>query len=217
MMSRTIAIAMFGIGLGLACAAVGCGSKETPPSQPSVSLTPDDKGDGKDNPTPPAAVIRPTYELDPAKHLIPTGLVSGILAGEVVTAEARLEVAVPPDLTALPPDLTAALARGPHTDQQRAPSDPSLKSASAVLTGAAPSLTFDIATGSAGTAAELFVEATDGVYLPIARKVGEPTAGVQRFRINLEGIDELAALKGRTLRLTVATHSGGAETSWVVR
>ena len=141
----------------------------------------------------------------------------GICREICVPAEAQLEVAVPPDVAALPPDLALALDRVPHTDARRAPSDPSLNSASAVLTGAAPSLTFDIAIGSAGVAAELFVEATDGVYLPVAQKVGQPTAGVQRFRIDLKGIDEIAALKGRTLLLTVATHAGGAETSWVVK
>jgi hypothetical protein len=35
--------------------------------------------------------IKPTYELEPAKHVIPTGLVSGVMAGEQVVAEVHLE------------------------------------------------------------------------------------------------------------------------------
>ena len=92
-----------------------------------------------------------------------------------------------------------------------------LKSAKAMLSGPAPAITFDIATGAAGPRAEFYVEAPDGVYLPVPAKVGEPANGIQRFRIDLKGVDEVAKLAGKPLRLTVATPAGGSELGWVVK
>ena len=83
--SRTIVAVLLGFGLALLA---GCGSKPEP-QQP----TPPEGGPGGDpKPAPQQPVVGPaTYETDVAKHAIPSGPVSGVLGGEKVTGEARLE------------------------------------------------------------------------------------------------------------------------------
>ena len=160
-------------------------------------------------------------EITPADPALPVQLVLqfeyGICREICVPAEAKFDVSVASDVASLPPEVTTALARVPRPEASRLASDPGLKAARAVLTGSAPGLAFDIVTGSAGADAELFVEASDGGYLPMPQKVGAASAGVQRFRIDLKGVDELPTLKGKTLQLTIAGANGGAEASWVVK
>lgn len=139
----------------------------------------------------------------------------GICREICVPAEARIELVVPPTLASMPPELAAALDRVPVSGGQ-GPAAPALKSASAMLSGAKPGMIFDVAGGSAEVA-DLFVEALDGSYLPMTDKPGATAGGVRRFRIDLKGIDDVASLKGKPLRITIVTASGGAEAEWVVK
>ena len=145
----------------------------------------------------------------------------GICREICVPAEARMRLTLPPSLTVLPPEIATALARVPRVlDAAPEPGPsalPRLAGASAVLGGPAAALTFDIATGAAAARADLFVEAPDGVYLPMTVKAGEVRAGVQRFRIDLKGVEDAAKLAGKALRLTITGINGGTEQSWVVR
>jgi hypothetical protein len=87
--SRTIAVVVLGLGLA---AAGGCGSKSEPPNGPGPDQPGGEPGTARPNgdaKTP--APINATYQTDPARHAIPTGAVSGILGGEAVTAEVKLE------------------------------------------------------------------------------------------------------------------------------
>ncbi len=145
----------------------------------------------------------------------------GICREICVPADVRLRLTLPPSLAVVPPDIATALARVPRAlaaaAEPGASALPRLAGASAVLTGPAAALTFDIATGAAGARADLFVEAPDGVYLPMPVKAGEARAGVQRFRIDLKGVEDAAKLAGKPLRLTITGISGGTEQSWLVR
>jgi hypothetical protein len=82
---------IFAVFLGCGSAfALGCGSKPQPaPEQPTAALTPDNNS----NPprVDPGPVVKATYELDPAKHVIPSGPVTGQLVGVPVTAEVTVE------------------------------------------------------------------------------------------------------------------------------
>jgi hypothetical protein len=86
--SRMIVALVLGFGLAVAA---GCGSK--PGSAPGGEPGPDQQGNTQPNTDPkPAPAAGPaTYETDVAKHAFPAGQVSGVLAGEAVTGEARLE------------------------------------------------------------------------------------------------------------------------------
>ena len=150
--------------------------------------------------------------VDPTRPVeLALALEYGICREICVPAEARLELVLAPTLASMPAELARAIARVPRLVEGAAATEV-LRAAKAVLTGRTPSLTFDIAAGAgagAGTP-DLLVEAVDGAYLPLAVRIGEPAGGVQRFRIDLKGVDEVAALAGKPLRLTVLAAGAGA-------
>jgi DsbC/DsbD-like thiol-disulfide interchange protein len=163
------------------------------------------------------AVILP-IEVEPADPAEPVSLKLaleyGICREICVPAEAQFELIIPATLAAMPPDLAASLALVPRLVEGAAVAAV-VKSAKAVLAGPAPALTFDIAATSGAT--DLFVEAPGGIWLPVPSRVGEPSKGVQRFRIDLKGVEEAGKLAGQQLRLTVAAPDGGVELAWTVR
>src|SRR6478736_6599726 len=69
----------------LILALAGCGSKPSPSSQADVPFTSGPNTDPNPNPT------KAGYELDPAKHVIPTGPVSGAVGGAAVNPTAVVE------------------------------------------------------------------------------------------------------------------------------
>src|SRR5688500_956964 len=87
--ARTIfAIALvFGLAVAL-----GCGSKPEP-TQPNVGLNPEPTPGPGPNPDPGVPKVEPkaVWEMDPAKHAIPSAAVKGSLAGKEVTLEAAVE------------------------------------------------------------------------------------------------------------------------------
>lgn len=157
--------------------------------------------------------------VDPAQPVeLVLVLEYGICREICVPAEAKLQLQVSPTLAAMPPELAAAIGRVPRAAEPTgANGQPSLKAASVVLSGTAPGLAFDIATASMGPLVDLFVEAPDGLYLPMTVKSGPTSAGIQRFRIDLKGVEDIAKLAGKTLRLTIAGPNGGTEANWLVR
>lgn len=140
----------------------------------------------------------------------------GICREICVPAEARIALVLEPKLAAMPPDLAASLARVPATVSGAAVQQV-LRSAKAMLTGAQPALTFEIVAGSAAVKPDLFVEPPGGEFLPVPAKSGDVAAGVQRFRIDLKGVDDAPKLAGKTFRLTVTGAGGGSEIDWVVK
>src|SRR4051812_37273901 len=71
-------------GGGIFLALAGCNAKPTPTSEASSSAA--------GSPSPEATqIIKPVYELDPARHAIPASPVSGMVGGAEVTPTAALE------------------------------------------------------------------------------------------------------------------------------
>jgi hypothetical protein len=72
------------LAFGLVVLTVGCGSKPSPPGDPNVPITPE--------PAPaPDQVAKAVHELDPAKHVIPSRPVSGMVGGAEVTPAVLVE------------------------------------------------------------------------------------------------------------------------------
>ena len=134
----------------------------------------------------------------------------------IVLPAGTYTLTIPPGISATPPELTAAESRVPRPPERLAPADPKLKAASAVLTGPSPSLTFEFEPRAARIA-DLFVECREGLYLPMPEPIEPAAGGGQRFRIDLRSVEDAASLKGKTLRLTMAVGSAGAEATWLVR
>ncbi|HSQ54971.1 MAG TPA: hypothetical protein VLM40_04425, partial [Gemmata sp.] len=67
----------------------GCGSKDEPENNPHP--IPEPRGEAPSSSNSAAPPAEASYQLDPAKHVLPSAQVSGVLGGEKVTAEVRLE------------------------------------------------------------------------------------------------------------------------------
>ena len=72
--------------------------------------------------------------------------------------------------------------------------------------------------------ADLFIEAPDGLYVPMAKRLpdaarragGGPDGGLARFEVDLSRTGNAQELKGKTLTLTLVSDAGATETAWTV-
>jgi DsbC/DsbD-like thiol-disulfide interchange protein len=156
---------------------------------------------------------------DPAKPVtLKLALEFGVCRDICIPATANLDIAIPAGPKGAPaPELAAALARVPRPQQSRRKDDPELKRI--VIDREAPSarLTIEAAFGKAAKVAEVFVEAPEGFYVPVPKRVSAADAsGVLRFESDL-GNDLVADLKGKTLTITLVGDAGASETQWTVR
>lgn len=83
----------------------------------------------------------------------------------------------------------------------------------ATLSGPRPVLAVDVA---AEGNSDLFVEAPDGLYLPLPADEGLQKDGSRRFTVDLAQSGNPASLKGRILRLTLETGADAYEAEWRV-
>jgi len=155
---------------------------------------------------------------DPARPvLLKLAFEYGICRDICVPAEARFEVTIAPGaVTGLQAELARMIARVPRAPASIGPGAPALVAARAVLTGSAPRLTFEVAVPGGAADADLFVEAADGLYLPMAAKVGEAAPDRALFSIDLSRGVEIDRLRGAALRLTIVAAGGMVETTWKV-
>jgi DsbC/DsbD-like thiol-disulfide interchange protein len=150
---------------------------------------------------------------DPAKPVeLRLALEYGICREICVPAEAKLALTVPPLARAAPePALVAALAKVPRKAEQRRPGDPRLASLEAELTGEKPRLTLtaEFPGGTAG--ADVYVEAPDGIYVPMARRIEGGSGAALRFEIDLkDGVDP-KDLAGKLVTITMVSDAGASE------
>jgi DsbC/DsbD-like thiol-disulfide interchange protein len=138
----------------------------------------------------------------------------GVCKDICIPVEVALSLVVPPDATAFAPDsrAIAALSHIPRSGAAVKPKDPVLKSFKATLAGDKPTLAFDVALPGGAAGADLFVEAPDGLWVPLARKSGE-TASSARFEIDLTDGADIEALKGKALAVTLISDAGQSATS----
>jgi DsbC/DsbD-like thiol-disulfide interchange protein len=134
----------------------------------------------------------------------------GVCKDICVPARADLALTVPPDAP-LPAELAEAVTRVPSTPEARRAGDPVLKRAVAELTGDKPRLLLET-DFPAGTAhADAFVEASDGLYVPMTKKIADDGKGAVTFEIDLSKDVDLAALKGKELIATIVSGTGQSE------
>jgi DsbC/DsbD-like thiol-disulfide interchange protein len=138
----------------------------------------------------------------------------GICRDICVPAEARFEATIAPGaVTLLQPELALALGRVPRA---AAAGGPTLVRAAARLTAPAPALTFEIEVPGGAAGADLFVEAPEGVYLPMPTRIAQPAPDKVLFAIDITQGVEIERLKGATLKLSIISAAGAVETSWKV-
>ena len=168
---------------------------------------------------------------DPSKPVaLSLAMEFGVCREICIPAEAKFSLTLPPaGFSGKPaPALLAALDKVPRPAASRRAGDPQLQRATAALEGDAPRLTILARFPHGDRGADLFVEAPDGLYVPMAKRlpdVGEggearPEAdsgsGLARFEVDLSRTGTAAELKGKTLKLTLVSDAGATETAWTV-
>src|SRR5262249_19964452 len=143
----------------------------------------------------------------------------GVCREICIPAEARLSLALDPTgMAGRPsPPVLAALAKVPHTPAHRDAEDPGVTRATAFLEGGAPHLVVVARFPKGDQGADLFVEAPDGLYVPMAKRMPNPSgdgearlgadAGHELLRVEVDlGRPRKARpLQGRPLRMTPLT------------
>lgn len=139
----------------------------------------------------------------------------GICRDICVPAEAALSLTLPPSATSpTPPALTAALQSVPRPAAARRADDPQLKGVTAVLDGAEPRLTVEARFPAGGAGADLFIEAPDSIYVPMAKRLPDAADGSVRFSVDLARGGNAQDLKGKLLTLTLVSQAGASEANW---
>jgi DsbC/DsbD-like thiol-disulfide interchange protein len=135
----------------------------------------------------------------------------GICKDICVPVEAALELEVPPHATdAAPPAAIEALAHVPRGDGERRSGDPALKRAESRLDGAKPLLILEASFAGETDGAAIFLEAPDGLYVPLPERTKDDGGGLLTFEADLSRDVDLASLRGKTLTATLVGKSGAS-------
>ena len=124
----------------------------------------------------------------------------GVCKDICIPAEAELTLNVAPDTGQAASDVFAdAMARVPAPPDARRETDPVLKRTVVELTGAKPRLLLETQFPDGAEHADAFVEAPDGLYVPLPKKIADDGKGAVTFEIDLSKDADVAALKGKQL------------------
>jgi DsbC/DsbD-like thiol-disulfide interchange protein len=139
----------------------------------------------------------------------------GICREICVPAVANLELSLPPaGKSGQSEAVAAAIDKVPRPAAGRRPADPELKQVH--VDGGEGGARLTIAAAFPGAKeADVFVEAPEGLYVPMPRLLGRDAGGVVRFAADLPG-DLARDLKGKTLTLTLVSETGATEAQWSV-
>lgn len=156
---------------------------------------------------------------DPAKPIkLKLALEYGVCKDVCVPVQPTLELAIPADAAGkgLAKGLAAALDLVPREAGHRRASDPVLSRVDVALAGPKPKfeLMATFATPEAARGGDVFLEAPDGLWVPLPKPVGEPSGLVRRFEVDLTDGADIAELKGKRIRVTLVAPGGQSETSF---
>jgi DsbC/DsbD-like thiol-disulfide interchange protein len=137
----------------------------------------------------------------------------GICREICIPAQAAMSLEIPARALAgePPPAAVAALARVPRTQAERRRDDPELKAVTAHLDGPEPRLQFEARFAPGTRAGDLFIEAPDGIYVPLPKRLPDAADGTARFEVDLARAGTAGDLKGKTLTLTLVSEVGASE------
>jgi len=153
---------------------------------------------------------------DPKVELALTlGLEYGVCKDICVPMQARLELVLPPSAGKSPvaAGLARAFDRVPRPTGARRPSDPQLSKVEIELNGDKPAIRLHATFPGGAEGADLFVEAPESLWIPMARPEGSPQGNTATFVVDLTEGADTADLKGKTVRVTLVSPKGQSETS----
>ena len=139
----------------------------------------------------------------------------GLCRDICIPVNATFDLVIPPQTAgALPPNIAEALERVPRPAQSRRKTDPDLKRAYVSTEGASSKLVIEAAFPAGSTNADAFVEAPEGFYVPIPKRVSA-NGNVVTFTSEL-GRDLAQDLKGKPLTVTLTSGAGSTEVRWTM-
>jgi DsbC/DsbD-like thiol-disulfide interchange protein len=155
---------------------------------------------------------------DPARPVaLKVALELGVCRDICVAATAKLDLVLPPAGKAgrragQKDAIAAALELVPRPPTARRPADPKLLQVS--LNDGKPDARLIVqAAFGGGNGGDVFVEAPDGIYVPMLRKEPQAADGTVRFTSDLTP-DLVRDLKGKALTLTLVSEAGASEAQW---
>jgi DsbC/DsbD-like thiol-disulfide interchange protein len=142
----------------------------------------------------------------------------GVCRDICVPAEAKLSLTLlPAQLEGKPsPEIVAAMERVPRPPVSRRAADPEVRRVTASLDGGAPRLAIEARFPQGGRGADVFVEAPEGLYVPLPKRLPDAADGTLRFEVDLARGGNARELKGKTLTLTLVSDAGATEATWTV-
>jgi DsbC/DsbD-like thiol-disulfide interchange protein len=114
-------------------------------------------------------------------------------------------------------EIAAAVDSVPRAPGQRRERDPNLVVVDGSVAASAPKLTIDVDFGPGAIDTDLFIEAPDGLYVPLPTRVAPDAKGRARFIVDLSKTLDPKDLLGKPLRLTMVSAAGAAEAIWVAQ
>jgi len=148
---------------------------------------------------------------DPTKPIdVHLAIDYGVCKEICIPAQAELSLTLPPDAE-ISEDLMDAIARVPTRPQARRETDPLIKRAAVELGGDKPRIVIEADVPEGSGAVDAFVDAPDGIYVPLPTKVSGDGKGPVTFEVDLSKDVDLAMLKGKQLTATVVSDKGQSE------
>jgi DsbC/DsbD-like thiol-disulfide interchange protein len=117
-----------------------------------------------------------------------------------------------------PTTVSESLKRVPRTHSNRQVNDPELKQARLVEDRQPVRLEIEAVFKGGSATADAFVEAPEGLYVPMLKKQASSSSSSSRVRFETDLSSDLVKdLKGKTLVLTLVDDAGASEARWTFR
>lgn len=141
----------------------------------------------------------------------------GVCEKVCIPASATLSLSVPANVNAGGEGalIARALERVPRSAAQARKSDPRLIGVRVVPSGAGKAFIFRARYQRGSRGKDLFLEAPDGLFIPVPQRLEAAADGIVSFTAQL-GASDAAALKGKTLTITMVGSAGQAQAHWQV-
>lgn len=139
----------------------------------------------------------------------------GVCKDVCVPVQAELALTIPPQAQrGTGSAIAAALEHVPQSGAGRPGRDPELGGVSVELAATPPRIVIDATFPGDPTKADVFLEAPDGLWVPLAKPADGSKPGAKRFVVDLSDGAEIPELKGKSIRLTLVGERGQSETSF---
>ena len=159
--------------------------------------------------------------LEPQNLVRPISLALDVYYGvcrEIcIPAQARFVIEVQSNqFQSVPPALAAALAGLPKNQGEASSRAPRLANVTSTLTGARPSLIFDVVYPRGLDGVDLFIDPGSDFYLPMAKPIEQLSSTSVRYRVDLDDGVDRTGLAGRKLAVTLVGESESVEVFYKV-